>query len=98
MMNSTPTKEINSRWKRYREFHRKYLPQCEGAFIFSRLNIYYFTGTFANGVFWLPIEGEPILFCRRGAERAKNEIGGGGKLSRAVALEVIKEWLEPRGY
>ena len=29
---------------------------------------------------------------------AINELGGGGKLSRAVALEVIKEWLEPRGY
>lgn len=27
-----------------------------------------------------------------------NELGGGGKLSRAVALEVIKEWLEPEGY
>ncbi len=52
---------------------RQYLPQAEGAFIFSRLNIYYFTGTFANGVFWLPLEGEPILFCRRGAERAKIE-------------------------
>jgi Xaa-Pro aminopeptidase len=37
------------------------------------LNIYYFTGSFANGVFWLPLEGEPVLFCRRGKERAKIE-------------------------
>jgi Xaa-Pro dipeptidase len=37
------------------------------------LNIYYFCGSFASGVFWLPIDGEPILFCRRGAERAKIE-------------------------
>lgn len=70
MDNNTPTKELNSRWKRYRELLHKYHPQADGAFIFSRVNIFYFTGTFANGVLWLPKEGEPILFCRRGAERA----------------------------
>ena len=73
-MNSyTPTEEINSRWKRYKWLLQKHLPEAEGAFVFSRLNIFYFTGTFANGIFWLPIEGEPILFCRRGAERAEIE-------------------------
>jgi len=41
--------------------------------VFSRLNIYYFSGSFASGVFWLPLDGEPILFCRRGDERAKIE-------------------------
>ena len=41
--------------------------------IFSRLNIFYFSGSFASGVFWLPLNGEPILFCRRGVERAKIE-------------------------
>jgi Xaa-Pro aminopeptidase len=73
MINSTPAVEIKFRWKRYKELLQKYLPQAEGAFVFSRLNIFYFTGTFANGIFWLPIEGQPILFCRRGAERAKIE-------------------------
>ena len=73
MINNTPAEEINSRWKRYIDLFQKYLPQAEGAFIFSRLNIFYFTGTFASGIFWLPIEGEPILFCRRGTERAEIE-------------------------
>jgi len=41
--------------------------------VFSRLNIYYLSGSFASGVLWLPPEGEPILFCRRGAERAEIE-------------------------
>ena len=41
--------------------------------VFSRLNIYYFTGSLANGVLWLPLVGEPVLFCRRGAERARIE-------------------------
>lgn len=73
MYNTTPGKELNCRWKRYRKFLYKHLPSADGAFIFSRLNIFYFTGTFANGVLWLPKEGEPILFCRRGAERAAIE-------------------------
>ena len=73
MDNNTPTKELNYRWMRYRELLHRYLPKADGAFVFSRVNIFYFTGTFANGVFWLPKEGEPILFCRRGAERAEIE-------------------------
>jgi len=32
------------------------------------------------------------------SDRAINELGGGGKPSKAVALEVIKEWLKPEGY
>jgi hypothetical protein len=32
------------------------------------------------------------------SDRAINELGGGGKPSKAIALEVIKEWLEPEGY
>ncbi len=32
------------------------------------------------------------------SDRAMNELGGGGKLSKAVCPEVIKEWLEPAGY
>lgn len=73
MNQPTPTEEIKSRWNRYKQLISQYIPEAEGTFIFSRLNIFYFTGSFANGVFWLPSEGEPILFCRRGAERAEAE-------------------------
>jgi len=69
----TPVEEITSRWDRYKELIRQHIPEAEGAFIFSRLNIFYFTGSFANGVLWLPLDGEPILFCRRGTERAATE-------------------------
>jgi len=69
----TPAAEIASRWTRYNKLLRQHLPEAGGTFIFSRLNIFYFTGTFANGVLWLPIEGAPVLFCRRGAERAAIE-------------------------
>lgn len=69
----TPKEELYSRWKRYNGLLQQYLPNVEGTLVFSRLNIYYFTGTLANGVFWLPSEGEPLLLCRRGVERAAIE-------------------------
>jgi len=68
---SISAKELASRWDRCRILLRQLVPQAQGILVFSRLNIYYFTGTFANGVFWLPLSGEPVLFCRRGDERAK---------------------------
>ncbi len=63
--------ELQSRWDRCRSLLRHHLPKAEGLVVFSRLNIYYFTGTFGNGLFWLPLEGDPVLLCRRGCERAK---------------------------
>jgi hypothetical protein len=50
--------------------------------------------------YWLSEWGE-IAFAEKfnvPSDRAINELGGGGKLSRAVALELIKNWLEPEGY
>ncbi len=74
MLNHTfPAQEFASRWNRCRKLLAEYIPRVQGVLIFSRLNIYYFSGSFANGVFWLPQNGEPILFCRRGEERAKIE-------------------------
>lgn len=68
-----PAQELASRWDRCKKLLHQFIPQAQGILVFSRLNIYYFTGSFANGVFWLPISGEPVLFCRRGDERAKIE-------------------------
>lgn len=48
-------------------------PNLQGIFIFSRINIYYFTGTLANGVLYIPLAGEPFLFVRKGLQRAKKE-------------------------
>jgi len=50
--------------------------------------------------YWLSKWGE-IAFAEKfgmPSDRAINELGGGGKPSKAIALEVIKEWLEPQGY
>ncbi len=65
--------ELEQRWERCRNLLIKHLPEAKGLMLFSRLNIYYFSGTFGNGLLWLPLEGKPILLCRRGQERAKLE-------------------------
>jgi Xaa-Pro dipeptidase len=68
-----PADELSLRWERCKKLLHQFIPQAQGILVFSRLNIYYFSGSFANGVFWLPLSGEPVLFCRRGEERAKLE-------------------------
>lgn len=73
MSNNIPAQELVSRWDRCRTLLKQFSPQSQGILLFSRLNIYYFSGSFASGVLWLPLEGEPILLCRRGVERAKIE-------------------------
>jgi Xaa-Pro aminopeptidase len=69
-MDHISLQELESRWARCRTLLKQQVPRAEGLVVFSRLNIYYFTGTFGNGVFWLPLEGEPVLLCRRGCDRA----------------------------
>ncbi|MCF8068843.1 MAG: Xaa-Pro peptidase family protein [Desulfobacterales bacterium] len=73
MNNIVSLQELKIRWERCRNLMGRFSPQAEGLLIFSRLNIYYFTGSFASGVLWLPVEGDPVLLCKRGVERAKLE-------------------------
>ncbi|WP_028574067.1 M24 family metallopeptidase [Desulfonatronovibrio hydrogenovorans] len=46
---------------------------CDAVLIFSRLNIYYFTGSLGNGVLWIPMDDDPVFMCRKGMERFKLE-------------------------
>lgn len=48
-------------------------PESSGVLVFSRMNIYYLTGTWGNGALWIPREGRPLLLCRKGRERAELE-------------------------
>ena len=68
-----PAQELAPRHDRCRAHLRTVCPDVGGLLVFSRLNIYYFTGTFGNGLFWLPLEGEPVLLLRKGVERAELE-------------------------
>ncbi len=68
-----PTTELKERQERFRNILQHKLPQAGGMLIFSRMNIYYFTGTYAIGILWFPAEGEPVLLVRKGIERAAIE-------------------------
>ena len=85
-----PLSELRARWARCRDLLREHLPAAGGLVVFSRLNIYYLTGTFANGLFWLPLDGTPVLLCRRGLERARSE----SPLSPIHAFNSYREVLD----
>ncbi len=68
-----PFSELERRWERCRSALAAQCPQAGGLMVFSKLNIYYLSGTMAAGIFWLPLRGEPVLLLRRGIERAKLE-------------------------
>ena len=68
-----PLAELAWRHRRCRDALAAVAPAAGGLLAFSPRNIYYLTGTLATGVIWLPREGEPVLLCRRGLERARLE-------------------------
>lgn len=68
-----PLDEIRGRWARCRDLLNLHVPQAGGLMAFTKVNIYWLTGTLIQGVFWLPRDGEPLLFLRRGGERARLE-------------------------
>jgi hypothetical protein len=92
-------KEWGHSTRKYSEFKKKFyelakLPQEGGKGLIE------FTKLGRSFCYWLSTWGE-IAFAEKfgiPSDRAINELGGGGKPSKAVALEVIKEWLEPEGY
>jgi hypothetical protein len=92
-------KEWGCSTRKYSEFKKKFyefakLPQEGGKGLIE------FTKLGRSFCYWLSKWGE-IAFAEKfgmPSDRAINELGGGGKPSKAIALEVIKEWLEPQGY
>ncbi|MDR0466581.1 MAG: aminopeptidase P family N-terminal domain-containing protein, partial [Deltaproteobacteria bacterium] len=68
-----PDEERLARQARCRKLLAERIPEAGGIMLFSRLNIYYLTGVFANGLFWLPVEGNALLLVRKGLERCRLE-------------------------
>jgi len=65
-----PEAEMRIRHEKCRAALGQVAPMAGGLLVFSRLAIYYLTGSWANGVLWLPVAGAPVLLCRKGRERA----------------------------
>jgi len=78
--NLVPAQEIYHRIARLQ--HRLQEGPVDGALILDPLNMYYYTGTMQQGVFFVPAEGEPVFLVRRSFERALRET----PLQRVVPL------------
>jgi len=72
MIIKTPISELKNRMKNFRNAMDEEYPNWEIAVIFSKINLYYFTGTMQEGM--LIIERDNSIFwIRRSIERAKDE-------------------------
>ncbi len=68
-----PLSELDNRLDRFRLQMDSRHPGWELAIIFSKLNLYYFTGTMQDGMLLIPRNGEACLWVRRSFERAEDE-------------------------
>lgn len=68
-----PLEEARQRHAACRRLLARLCPQAGGLLAFSRTAVYHLSGTMANGLLWLPLEGEPVLMARKGVERCRLE-------------------------
>ncbi len=72
-MNKVPQSELSARLSRFRNKMNETNPNWQYVFIFSKVNMYYFTGTMQDGMLIIPCHDEPVLWVRRSYERACDE-------------------------
>ncbi|MGD8367190.1 MAG: Xaa-Pro peptidase family protein [Desulfobacterales bacterium] len=68
-----PNEEIGDRIRRVQTELRQ--EQIDALFVVQRADLFYFSGTAQNGCLYIPAEGDPVLFVRRYAPRAREESG-----------------------
>ena len=68
-----PKKELEDRLIQFRLAMNNQNPSWELAFIFSKVNQYYLTGTMQEGMLMIPRDGEAEYWVRRSYERASKE-------------------------
>jgi Xaa-Pro aminopeptidase len=73
MYNKVPSTELENRLKRFRAIMDVQNPDWEMAAFFSKINLYYLTGTMQEGMLIIPRENEATLWVRRSYDRAVNE-------------------------
>jgi Xaa-Pro aminopeptidase len=72
-MNIVPKIELLNRLNRFRNQMNSASPDWEMAVIFSKINLYYFTGTMQDGMLLIPRNDEAVFWVRRSYERALEE-------------------------
>lgn len=73
MSNKVPLSELQARMQNFRLRMDKTNPEWEMSIIFSKINLYYFTGTMQDGMLVIPRGDDAVLFIRRSFERAEDE-------------------------
>ncbi len=73
MKNQVPLAELKSRLDRLRATMDSTSPDWGMVAVFSKVNLYYFTGTMQEGVLLIPRQGEAMFRVRRSYERARDE-------------------------
>lgn len=72
-MEKTPLSEMENRMTRFKHLMSSYNPDWEMAVIFSKINLYYFTGTMQDGILIIPRDEDPTFWVRRSYPRALDE-------------------------
>lgn len=73
MRSKVPLEELESRMTRFRNKMDRCDPQWEAVVIFSKVNLYYFTGTMQDGMLIIPRDDNAVFWVRRSFERAIDE-------------------------
>lgn len=68
-----PLTELKARMDRFRSKMDEVSPDWEAAVVFSKINLYYFTGTMQDGMLFIPRNSEAVYWIRRSYERAIDE-------------------------
>ncbi len=72
-MRITPADELT---ERYRKLQKRFQENgIEGAFLQQSADLFYFTGSIQQGVFYIPAAGEPVYMVRKDFNRARMESG-----------------------
>ncbi len=70
MNDRTPFSELTSRMHTFRQIMDKHHPEWQIAMIFSKINVFYFTGTMTEGMLVIERDKEAIFWVRRTYDRA----------------------------
>jgi Xaa-Pro dipeptidase len=73
MYSKVPSSELENRLMNFRAIMDAQNPDWEMAVLFSKINLYYLTGTMQEGMLLIPRNNEAVLWVRRSYERAVNE-------------------------
>lgn len=63
MITSERIQDYHIKWRRLQEAMQK--NEADGCLVASGINLFYLTGVFYSGYFYLPVEGEPWFFVKR---------------------------------